>query len=82
MGDIGGRHLGAIFGLGNMVGLGGGAISQLFLGRFADEMKALGFEGRARWDPAFPIYGVVLLAGGLLWLFVNPRRPVAPAASG
>src|SRR3954470_23501562 len=36
MGDIGGRHLGAIFGLGNMVGLSGGAISQLFLGQFAD----------------------------------------------
>jgi len=82
MGDIGGRHLGAIFGLGNMVGLGGGAISQLFLGQFADHMQALGFEGRARWDPAFPIYGVVLVTGGVLWLFVNPRRPVAPDASG
>jgi sugar phosphate permease len=80
MGDIGGRHLGALFGLGNMIGLAGGAISQLFLGQFADHMKALGLEGRAQWDPAFPLYGGVLLAGGLLWLFVNPRRSVAPAA--
>src|SRR5262249_17647317 len=45
MGDVGGRHLGALFGLCNMIGLSGGAISQLFLGRFADRMKELGFEG-------------------------------------
>lgn len=77
MGDIGGRHLGAVFGLGNMIGLSGGAISQLYLGQFADRMMALGFEGRARWDGAFPVYGAVLLVGGLLWLFVNPRHPIA-----
>ncbi|HKB40842.1 MAG TPA: MFS transporter [Gemmataceae bacterium] len=82
MGDVGGRHLGALFGLCNMIGLSGGAISQLFLGQFADHMKAQGFEGRAQWDPAFSLYGGVLLAGGLLWLFVNPQRSVAPAATG
>jgi sugar phosphate permease len=76
MGDVGGRHLGALFGLCNMMGLAGGALSQLFLGQFADHMKALGLEGRAQWDPAFPLYGGVLLAGGLLWLFVNPRDSV------
>src|SRR5262249_16928157 len=78
MGDVGGRHLGALFGLCNMIGLSGGAVSQLFLGQFADHMKALGFEGRAQWDPAFPLYGGVLVAGGLLWLFVDPRRSVDP----
>jgi sugar phosphate permease len=82
MGDVGGRHLGALFGLCNMIGLSGGAISQLFLGQFADYMKALGFEGRAQWDPAFPLYGGVLLAGGLLWLFVNPQCSVAPTSPG
>ena len=82
VGDVDGRHPGAMFGLGNMIGLSGGALSQLFLGRFADPRKALGFEGRARWDPAFPLDGVVLLAGGLWWLFVNPRRSIAPAATG
>jgi hypothetical protein len=59
-----------------MIGLGGGAISQVFLGQFADHMKALGLEGRALLDPAFPLDGGVLLAGGLLGLFVNPRRSV------
>src|SRR5262249_13373243 len=39
MGDVGGRHLGALFGLCNMIGLSGGAISQLFLGQFADHMR-------------------------------------------
>src|SRR3954465_5010122 len=61
-----------------MVGLSGGAISQVFLGRVVDEMKALGCEGRARWDPAFPIYGGVPLAGGVLWLFVEPPAPGCP----
>jgi sugar phosphate permease len=79
IGDVGGRHLGALFGLCNMIGLSGGAVSQVFLGRFADHMKALGFEGRAQWDPAFQLYGAVLLAGGLLWLFINPRHSVVPA---
>ena len=76
MGDIGGRQLGALFGVCNMVGLAGGAVSQVFLGRFADHMKTLGYEGRAQWDPAFGLYGGVLIAGGLLWLMVNPQRSV------
>jgi sugar phosphate permease len=79
MGDIGGRHLGALFGLCNMIGLAGGGVSQVFLGWFADHRKGLGFEGRPQWDPAFFVYGGVLMAGGLLWLFINPRRPVVPA---
>jgi hypothetical protein len=42
-------------------------------------MKGLGFEGRSQWDPAFYLYGGVLMAGGLLWLFINPRRSVVSA---
>lgn len=78
MSDIGGRHLGALFGLCNMIGLAGGGISQVFLGTFADHMKKLGFTGRAQWDPAFYLYGGVLMVGGVLWLFINPRRTVVP----
>jgi MFS transporter, ACS family, glucarate transporter len=76
MGDVGGRHLGVLFGLCNMIGLSGGAISQVFLGYFADYMKGLGYLGRAQWDPAFYLYGAVLLVGGVLWLFINPRLAV------
>jgi sugar phosphate permease len=79
MGDVGGRHLGALFGLCSMIGLAGGAVSQVFLGSFADHMKGLGFEGRSQWDPAFYLYGGVLMAGGLLWLFIDPRRSVVSA---
>jgi hypothetical protein len=78
MADIGGRHLGALFGVCNMVGLAGGGFSQLFLGYFVDYMAGLGFVDRARWDPAFYLYGGVLMFGGLLWLFVNPHRTVVP----
>jgi sugar phosphate permease len=78
MSDVGGRHLGALFGLCNMIGLAGGALSQIFLGYFADYRQGLGFEGRAQWDPAFFLYGGVLMFGGLLWLFINPRLTVVP----
>lgn len=78
-GDVGGRHLGAVFGLCNMIGLGGGAASQVFLGSYADQMKSLGFVGRDQWDSAFYLYGGVLMLGGVLWLFVSPRRSVVPA---
>src|SRR5262245_57792709 len=77
--DVGGRHLGALFGLANMIGLAGGAISQVFLGYFADYRKGLGLVGRAQWDPAFYLYGSVLIFGGLLWLFMNPHRTVLSA---
>lgn len=78
MGDVGGRHLGALFGLCNMIGLAGGFVSQVFLGRFADYMSAQGHTGRDQWDPAFYLYGGVLMYGGVLWLFMNPRRTVVP----
>ncbi|MBI3463484.1 MAG: hypothetical protein HY000_10565 [Planctomycetes bacterium] len=64
-----------------MIGLAGGALSQVFLGSFADYRKGLGLVGRAQWDPAFFLYGGVLILGGLLWLFIDPRRTVIPADS-
>lgn len=82
MSDVGGRHLGALFGLCNMIGLAGGALSQIFLGYFADYQKAQGLLGRDQWDPAFWLYGGVLILGGVLWTMINPRRGVeSPDAS-
>lgn len=78
VGDVGGRHLGAVFGLANMVAVAGGAVSQVFLGWFADAMKDLGYAGRAQWDPALYVYGGVLMAGGLVWPLIDPRRTVVP----
>jgi hypothetical protein len=45
MADIGGRHVGALFGLGNMIGLGGGALSQVF--RFIRKLRTTESNGRS-----------------------------------
>lgn len=70
---IGGRHVGALFGLANSLGVAGSFGSPYFLGWFANSREKLGFTGRAVWDPAWDIYAGVLVAGGVVWLFVNPR---------
>ncbi len=75
MGDVGGRHLGALFGLCNMVGVLGGLASQVGLGLFVDGMKELGYSGRAQWDPAFFLFSGVLLVGAICWLFIDADRP-------
>jgi len=53
--------------------------SQLFLGHFVDWLKALGYEGRAQWDPAFYIYGGLLLLGAGGWLLVRPEHSLVEA---
>jgi MFS family permease len=79
--DISGRHLGALFGLMNSIGGIGAVASQLFLGRFADWMHDLGFEGRAQWDPAYYLYASVLLVGSVGWLAIDPERPIEQPVS-
>lgn len=78
MGDVGGRHLGALFGFCNMLGLAGGFASQVGLGIFVDHMKGLGLSGRAQWDPAFYLFGGLLLLGSACWLFLDAERPAVP----
>jgi sugar phosphate permease len=82
MSDVGGRNLGALFGLCNMVGLSGGAISQVFLGYYVDHNESLNLVGRAAWDPAFQIYALVLICGGVLWLFIDPDKKVEATSGG
>jgi len=65
--EISGRHVGALFGLMNGVGVFGAMGSQFFFGAFADWQKARGLAGRAQWDPAFAVYVVALLAAALCW---------------
>jgi MFS family permease len=74
--DISGRHLGAMFGLMNSMGVPGAFGSQRFMGWFADMRKAQGFAGRECWDPAFILYVAVLFLGALMWLAVDSRRPI------
>ena len=72
--EIGGKHLGAIFGLMNSMGVPGAFASTMFLGRFVDEMGAARPRGRAQWDPAFYVYAGVLLVGACCWLAVDARH--------
>lgn len=74
--QLSGRHLGALFGLMNMIGALGAITSQLFLGRFADYMKSQGHVGRAQWDPGFFVYVGVALLGMVLWSLIDPRKTV------
>jgi hypothetical protein len=78
---ISGRHLGALFGLLNSLGGVGAMSSQLFLGWFADRMAGLGYTGRDQWDPAFSIYGGILLLGACGWLLIDSTRPVVPSGA-
>ncbi len=73
---VSGKHLGALFGLMNMVGAIGAILSQLFLGSFADWMKSQGYVGRAQWDPGFFVYVVIALIGMTLWSQINPEKTV------
>jgi MFS family permease len=69
--EISGRHLGALFGLMNSMGVVGAAGSQLFFGRMSDFLLGQGLTERARYDPAFYVYSGVLAAGAVGWLFID-----------
>jgi MFS transporter, ACS family, glucarate transporter len=74
--QVSGRHLGALFGMMNMLGAVGGISSQIFLGRFADWMRGLGYTGRAQWDPGFYVYVAIALIGMILWSLIDPEKTV------
>lgn len=78
---ISGRHVGALFGLMNMVGTVGASLSQGFTAIFADWRKGLGYSIREQWDPAFYVYMGVLALGAVCWAsyrtrLVEPEAPV------
>ncbi|APW58876.1 MFS transporter [Paludisphaera borealis] len=83
--EVSGRHVGALFGMMNMIGNVGGILSASFLGWFVDVMKEYGREGRAQWDPGLAVYIGLALVGLVFWLLVDPRRTVesidAPVAA-
>jgi MFS transporter, ACS family, glucarate transporter len=74
--QVSGRHLGALFGLMNMMGGFGRLLSQLAVGQFADWRKSLGYTGRAQWDPGLYAYVGIALIGMVLWALINPEKTV------
>jgi ACS family glucarate transporter-like MFS transporter len=76
---VSGRHVGALFGLMNGVGVLGAMSSQYLVGALADWMGARGFSGREQWDPIFFIDLGILLWAGVTWVafrfvVVEPER--------
>jgi len=64
---VSGRHVGALFGMMNSIGVFGAMSSQYLVGALADWMGARGFSGRAQWDPIFYIDVGVLVCAGWIW---------------
>jgi MFS family permease len=62
-----GRHVGALFGLMNSMGVVGAMSSQFLVGASADWLGAKGLTGRAQWDPMFYVDIGVLMLAALLW---------------
>ena len=75
-----GRHVGALFGLMNGMGVIGAMASQWFVGAFSDWRASQGYTGREQWDGMFDVYtGVLVLAAVAWWSYRD--RPLEPAAS-
>jgi hypothetical protein len=74
--EIGGRNLGALFGLLNMMGMPGAMASQFFFGAWADWRQAQGFAGRAQWDAGLFAYAGLLLLGAVCWWFVDTSSSI------
>ena len=74
MTHISGRHVGVLFAMGNSLGVPAAMASQIVLGTMSDELGRQGYTGRAAWDPLLTQYGLVLLAGAVLWMLVRPDR--------
>jgi len=74
--DVSGKHLGALFGLLNSMGVPGAFVSPVFFGWASQWLGSLGYTGRDQFDPLFYVYAFVLLVGATGWLFVDATRSV------
>ena len=79
--EVSGKHVGALFGLLNSMGVVGALASQWFVGAFSDWQRDRGYTGREQWDPIFEVYVGVLLLGALTWAFYR-QQPLNTAESG
>ncbi len=77
--DQSGKHLGALFGLMNSLGIPGAISSQIFLGHFVDWLAKQGYEGREQWDPAYYVYALFLLCGAACWFGIHADRSLVEA---
>lgn len=71
--DLGGRATPIVVGVMNMVGTLGAFYCPKNVGALFDHVAA---TGGTRWDLVLWLFAGVNLAAAVLWLFVNPRRPI------
>jgi ACS family glucarate transporter-like MFS transporter len=65
--DISKEHAGTVSGVMNWGGNVGGILSPILTPVLAHKLG---------WTPALEIAGVIIVAGGLLWFFIQPERPL------
>jgi sugar phosphate permease len=73
---ISGKHLGALAGLLNSMGVPGAFVSPLFVGAFVDWQGERGLTGREQWDPTFYAFVAALFLGACGWLFIDASRSI------
>lgn len=81
-GGISGKHVGALFGLMNSVGVFGAMSSTYLVGAIADSLGSQGYTGRDQWDPIFYINMGVLGTAGLLWSTFIYKNVESEAVAG
>lgn len=71
--DVGGKHVGAVFGFMNGLGALGAMASQILFGQFLAWRHRQGLEGRAAVDDAFTVYAAVLWTAAIAWSLIDTR---------
>ena len=66
--DLGKEHVSTIFGLMNIYGNIGAAITPILVGNF--------FAGSTQWNQVLLFFGTVYFAGAISWMLIDPRRAV------
>ena len=70
--DIGGKYAGTVAGFMNMTGNLGGVVAPLVMGFILQQSGS----NTGTWDYLFYMFAAVNVVGGILWLYVDPTKPV------
>lgn len=70
---VSGKHVGALFGLMNMMGIVGALASQFLVGAYITWRANSGLTGAAKWEGVFVVYVVVLSLAAAGWLIYKSR---------
>jgi MFS family permease len=80
--EISGKHGAAMWGLMNSMGGVGVIATTGLVGWFVSSREKLGAAPLDCWNPVFNGVGLLLLAGALIWLLVDPTRSIVERRAG